>query len=499
MANHTLLVTVLFLLAADGVSAQALRIEHVTIVSPESDRKQLDASVLIERGVIAEIAVPPATLSTRARSVKTVLEGRGLYLAPGLIDSHVHLRSIPGMTDQQELAQPAIASAARKQIPRSYLQFGFTTLLDLASTPEHMALWNRQPLRPDTYFCGAAVRIDGYPMNYTPKPARYQRSRYMLLDGDPAPQGVAPTQHTPEAVVKRIKSDGAHCVKLFFERGFGGVHDLPVLSIETARAVTAAAHAAGLLVFQHANSTEAQVFALDAGVDVLAHGMWRWNEQGNELSAELRRVLDRIVQAKLGYQPTIQVLFGELDLFNPKFFDDALLPRTLPRSLIDWYQTKEGQWFSATMAPALIPAGTPDDPAQRYQVARAKYDRPLSRVRAVTAYLAQHDARFLFGTDTPSGPTFVNAPGLNGLRELQQLAAAGVTPKQLFKAATLSNAEALGIAGTVGTVSVGKRANLLLLRADPSETVEAYSGIVQVILHGRALDPSELAADRAAR
>jgi hypothetical protein len=40
-------------------------------------------------------------------------------------------------------------------------------------------------------------------------------------------------------------------------------------------------------------------------------------------------------------------------------------------------------------------------------------------------------------------------------------------------------------------------ANLLLLRADPSETVEAYSGIAKVILGGRALDPSNLAPDHA--
>ena len=150
------------------------------------------------------------------------------------------------------------------------------------------------------------------------------------------------------------------------------------------------------------------------------------------------------------------------------------------------------------MAPALVPAGTPDDPAQRWQATRTKYDRPLSRIRAVTSYLAQHDARFLFGTDTPSGPTYVNVPGWNGLQEMRRLASAGVKPAQLFRAATLSNAEALGIADSVGSVSVGKRANLLLLHADPRESVEALGSIAKVILAGKVLDPAELAADRAA-
>jgi imidazolonepropionase-like amidohydrolase len=61
----------------------------------------------------------------------------------------------------------------------------------------------------------------------------------------------------------------------------------------------------------------------------------------------------------------------------------------------------------------------------------------------------------------------------------------------------LSNARALHLDREVGTVEVGKRANLLLLREDPTRTVEGYSRIYKVILGGRVIDPSELAADRA--
>ncbi|MET0384463.1 MAG: amidohydrolase family protein [Polyangiales bacterium] len=496
MPRSPLTPLVFLLLVTGSVGAQDLRIEHVALVSADSPQTRPDASVLVERGRITEVAIAPATLSARARAVKTAIDGTGLFLTPGLIDSHVHLGRVPGMTAEHERAQPALASAARKQIPRSYLQFGFTTLVDLVSTPDEMATWQREPLHPDTYFCGGAIRIDGYPMNYAPKPQRYQRAAYMLLDGEPAPAGIDPQQHTPEAVVKRIKADGGRCVKLFFERGFGGVKDLPVLSLDTARAVTRAAHDAGLVVFQHANSTEAQTFALDAGVDVLAHGMWRWTQQGTDLTPELTQLLDRIIKDRRGYQATIQVLYGELDLFNPEFFAEPLLARALPAPLLAWYRTKAGQWFRDSVAPALVPAGTSEDPAERWQAMRAKYDRPLGRSRAVATYLAQHDARFLFGTDTPSGPTYVNVPGWNGLRELQRLASAGLTPAQIFRAATLSNAEALGLSDQVGIVSVGRRANLLLLRADPTQTVDAYNDIVKVILGGRVLDPKALSANQ---
>jgi imidazolonepropionase-like amidohydrolase len=47
-----------------------------------------------------------------------------------------------------------------------------------------------------------------------------------------------------------------------------------VPKLETIRAVVKAAHAAGMPVLMHANSDEAQEFGLDAGVDIMAHGMW---------------------------------------------------------------------------------------------------------------------------------------------------------------------------------------------------------------------------------
>jgi imidazolonepropionase-like amidohydrolase len=82
--------------------------------------------------------------------------------------------------------------------------------------------------------------------------------------------------------------------------------------------------------------------------------------------------------------------------------------------------------------------------------------------------------------------------------EIHRLLDAGVTPAQIFEAATLRNARALRLDHEIGTVEVGKRANLLLVPADPRQTVQAYAGIVKVILGGRVLDPATLAANRSA-
>jgi hypothetical protein len=328
-------------------SSEVLKIEHVTIVSPEREQTRRDATVYIRAGRITSIS-SGSGVGRGSHAASRDIDGRGLYLTPGLIDSHVHLGQIPGMNDEQEARHPEIAGPAREQMPHSFLLYGFTTLIDLISTPEAMARWKSHDPVPDTYFCGGAALMDGYPMNFGPKPARYQGMPYMLIEpGTVAPAGIDPNLHTPQAVVARMKADGAICVKTFFERGFGDVRNLPVPRLETIQGLVRAAHAAELPVLIHANSSEAQTFGLDAGVDIIAHGLWNWNDSSSvtELTPAVKGILDRVIETRTGWQPTIQVLYGIRDLVNPGFLSNPLLTRVLPSNLIEWYRSPEGQWF----------------------------------------------------------------------------------------------------------------------------------------------------------
>ena len=492
-----------WLLVGQAAAAQAvdeLRIEHVTVVSPERSGPLRDADVVVRQGRITAVSSSGGAKEPASTPQTLTIDGRGLYLTPGLIDSHVHLNDIPGMNAEQEARHPDIAREAREQIPRSFLLHGFTTLVDLISMPEAMARWKTNPLVPDTYFCGGAALMDGYPMNWVPKPARYQIAPYMLIEpGTEAPAGIDPTLHTPDAVVKRMKADGAICVKTFFERGFGSAHNLPVPKLETIRELVRAAHAAQLPVLIHANSSDAQTFGVAAGVDIIAHGLWNWRDTPSgitEVTPAVKSILDGVLAGKIGWQPTIQVLYGERDLFNTTFLADPQLAQVLPASLIEWYRTPEGQWFHDTMAEGYTELKG-KDPKTAEDIVSRDYAVWIGRGEHSTSYLATHGGRLLFGTDTPSAPTYANPPGLNGWFEMQRLVAANVTPAQIFQAATLSNARALKLDGEIGTVSVGKKANLLLLRADPTQTVQAYNGIVKVILGGRVLEPASLSANHA--
>jgi hypothetical protein len=319
------------LLAAD------MQIEHVTIVSPERGTPMRDALVRVHDGRIVDIR-SASGVTALSRRVANVIDGSGLFLAPGLIDSHVHLGDIPGMTPEQEAQHTDIAKAARDQIPRSYLLYGFTTLIDLISTPQGMARWKSHDFVSDAYFCGGAALMDGYPMNYAPKPQRYQGWPYMLIEpGTQAPDGIDPAMHTPQAVVSRMKSDGAICVKTFFERGFGGVRNLPVPKLETIRAVVRAAHAAGIPVLMHANSDEAQRFGLDAGVDIMAHGLWNLYQEHSttsEVTPGVKKILDDELARNVGLQPTMRRLTLRTDIRS------VLLTTLLSFPVVSWPRIK---------------------------------------------------------------------------------------------------------------------------------------------------------------
>ena len=158
---------------------------------------------------------------------------------------------------------------------------------------------------------------------------------------------------------------------------------------------------------------------------------------------------------------------------------------SFPRHCSPGTAATKHNWYKRDLA-----QGAPDA-AMREGLGRA-----LRRGSQVVQYLAQHHARFLFGTDTPSGPTIGNLPGVNGYLEMQRLVSAGMSLRQVFQAATLDNAKAFALDGHIGTVQPGKRANLVLLGRSPLESVEAYDRVQAVWIGGMLLDPASLDATK---
>ena len=478
---------------ADSASAQAADrtwIIDVTIVSPENLDHVAKGSVLIENGRIVSVE---RRKWAKKKTGATVVSGKGQFLIPGLIDSHVHLASVPGMSFTQPAGKPEMIKQYFSQLPRSYLYFGYTTLVDLAVVDRRVLEdFKQTPLHPDLYDCGESLPFaNGYPMSFAPPEARFKVFPNFVYDPAQAssiPAEYRPEDHTPAADVARVKRSGGICVKTYFERGFGRDRHLPVMGPEVLAGIRTAATQAGLVLMMHANSFEAQKFAVEGRVDVIAHGMWNWGDLDNqtELPAGIKTLLDQIVQKRIGYQPTIQVLRGLGAYFDPEYLKMEAIPKVIPKEMLEWFNSPEGKWFKKELAGD----DTPD------AAMLAGLDRgPLRHVRQVVAYLASKDADFLFGTDTPSSPTYGNLPGLNGYLEMQQLQKAGLSLAQIFRAATIGNARKFKLDAQLGTIEPGKIANLVLLKQSPLESLDAYDSITMVWVHGRPISRDSLAAD----
>jgi len=386
-----------------------------------------------------------------------------------------------------------MADSYAAQLPRSYLYSGFTTVVDLAVFDRaFLDRFEAAPLHPDTYDCGGALALaNGYPMAMAPKKASWEMFPNFLYDPrqkNAIPARFRPEDHTPKATVARVASDGGICVKTFEERGFGPAKNLPTPTLAMIRDVVRESHARKLPVLMHANSLSAWRFATQAGVDVIAHGMWNWDqfEQAESLPAPIQALLDTVAARRIGFMPTLRVIDGLGDMYDPAFLGDPRLARVLPRSLIAWYRTPAGQAYA-------VEFGRNFDGASDLRI-REIFRHVADHGALAARYLVAHGGRLLFGSDTPSGLTFGNPPGLNGFLELERLARAGIPLDRLLAAATIETATAFGLDSLYGTVERGKVANLLLLRDNPLERVEAYDAIDLVVVHGRVVKRSALAA-----
>ncbi|MDW3648962.1 MAG: amidohydrolase family protein [Bacteroidia bacterium] len=496
MQKHTLslLLFLLFISCKDNkqvISLQTgLLISHVNILSSEDGNYEAyEGYVLLEQDKIMYVGKEKPEIKGEFEE----LDGTGKYLIPGLIDSHVHVTEVQGMNFDQQAKHTAPAEQFRKQVPRSYLYHGFTSLINLGGISEdQLEFFAAQPLSPEIYHTGrSGVSVpNGYPMNFVPEQFRFEAAPnfvFLESEADKIPEKFNPEDHSPKAVVKRIKESGAIAVKTYYESGFRNLGTLPLPTEEIITQLQQEADANDLVLSVHGNSYEAHKFLTDIGVDIITHGMWNWGDYkdvpSDSLPPEIKEVLDKQIEQQIGYTATLTVLEGEKVLTDPNFLHKAELAKVVPAQMIDWYKSEEGQWFGKDIFGDMPP-----------EMVDRIYGNIQAHALLVLKYLAEHGGLILYGTDTPSAPTYGNPPGLNGYWELELMAKAGMSLEQILASATIHNAKAFHLENEIGSIAKGKRANLVLLSSNPLESIEAYAAIDHIILNGELIERESLSA-----
>jgi len=138
--------------------------------------------------------------------------------------------------------------------------------------------------------------------------------------------------------------------------------------------------------------------------------------------------------------------------------------------------------------------------AYRQRLSSPQYDAETARGliearQQVLAALHRGGVRILMGTDAPQQ---YSVPGFSLHREFPRMRAAGMSPYEILATGTRNVGDYFGRQDTFGTVAVGRRADLLLLDADPLADVANLQRIAGVMVRGRWLSREELDAGLAA-
>lgn len=490
------LMVVYILSCSAGIAQKApeevTAIENVTVISPERQVPLLHATVVIADGRISQVGIRLAIASNIKR-----IDGRGKFLIPGLIDSHVHVGDIPILDDEVLAAHPELAQAYRAQMPRSYLAFGFTTLVDLNLLSSTLSWFGSAPLHPELFHCGPAVRVaGGYGALQIPQNSAEADAKNLVYEpaqGKDWPATLDNQNYTPARAVYRVVAAGGICVKTFVEPGFGGARHWPVPSNATLDALHAETRRRGLVLVIHANAEDTWRTALQAHADVIAHGLWHWpgDRLGTVPPQAARDVIHDVAAAQVGVQPTLQSVYGDESIFDDSLLNDPRLKESLPVVLISYLKTPQARASRAAtaneyrqMIVQLLGSSAPAPPV----VMSIAPQRATATLRIMVA----ENVKLLFGSDTPSNEGIGNPPGLNGRMEMTRWADADVPLPRILRAATMDNAKQFGLWADLGSIEVGKRANLLLLRADPLQAINAFDSIETVFLDGNPIPRSSL-------
>ncbi len=432
-------------------AARPLAITHVTVIDVLKGARLRDQTVVVAGnritalGAASAIPVPPGAI---------VVDGRGKFLVPGLWDMHVHS-----------------AVLAARELP-VFAALGITGVRNMHTTSDtalELTAAIKQRLRSGELtgprFVANGPIVDG---------ARPQWRGSVVVS----------TSEAGQRVVDSLARGGADFVKVY--------NGLPRTAYF---AIAEASRRRGLPFVGHVPLAVSAQEASNAGQRSIEHlsGFDRaCSPVGDSIGAaraddgplplpEFLRILDVLARTS---QSDRCVATAAVFKRNGTWVTPTLVN--------SWIHVAGDSILADSAAMAVIPTMTRE--RWRTIVARdAQFDTTAERVfswslRAVRT-LRDAGVPILAGTDV-GNPLLV--PGYSLHTELALLVRAGLTTHEALRAATVTPAEFLGLADSLGTVAVGKVADLLLLDADPLDDIRNTRRIRAVALNGRLLDREAL-------
>jgi imidazolonepropionase-like amidohydrolase len=374
-----------------------------------------------------------------------VVDLSGRYLIPGLFDSHVHWGGSGGVGGSAiEMTADRLAHDYQ-----ATLQAGVTSVVSLTDNVTEMQslatdVAAARRWAPRTFYAGPSVTAKG----------GHPAEMFSFLPG--LAEQLTRQVETPEAArtaILELDRRRVDLVKLVLEPGFAD-HPMPRLKEEVFRAAMAEARERRLRTTVHVGTDADARLAIEAGANGLEHAARGLSDATIALMAA----------KKVTLTPTLVVLDWEWKRHVVGGEDADARRLAMPQILQSLLDPKS----------ALAPMLTEGDMSKRMAAAlEGGIEQTARAIRAGVPVIA--------GSDAGNPVTF---HGVSLLRELELLARAGMPLGDVLKSATSRAADRLG-QPSLGRITAGAVADLVVLDADPTEDASAYRRVRQVYLGGR--------------
>ena len=428
--------------------------EHVNVIPMDRERVLKDQTVVVRDGVIAELG---DARKVRVPSGAVRIDGRGKYLLPGFIDMHTHLFSDDDFPDR--LAGDELALIVAN---------GVTTIRLMIGTTEHLTLRTQiergELLGPTLYV--ASPQLTGS------KNGAASNGRLMT---------------TPD--------DARRAVRDFKAAGYDFIKLTNFITPEVYEAAIETARESGIRIVGHVDTRVGVRRALAAGQQI--------------------EHLDAYLESVLRDDSPIKTSVSDAGLFRPQnwesldYIDEAKvksIARETARSGI--YSTPTLTFFKITFGTGTTEEEILSRPDYRFYTPqmRERWHKAIKRIWANPPTEARrreyvrvrnllvkeiHAAggKIMAGSDSPEAFLLY---GWSLHRELRNLVEAGLSPYAALEAATRNPAEYLKAIDRIGTIARGKRADLVLLEANPLDAIANTERRAGVMARGRWLPETEL-------
>jgi imidazolonepropionase-like amidohydrolase len=411
-----------------SVSAWSQTLIHAgTLIDGVSDTPRKNVSIFIENGKIQRIYDGHAVMGRADAPPVTIVDLKNSTVMPGLMDMHTHLskeRSKESHYEDFFMNEADTALRASVYAERT-LMAGFTTVRDLGD--DGIIVVSLRNAVNKGWIKGPRIYTAGKSLATTGGHADPTNGRNAELKGDPGPkEGVVNGVEDARKAVRQRYKDGADLIKL---TGTGGVLSLaksgqnPQFQMDELKAIVETAKDYDFTVAVHAHGSEGMKRAVLAGVDSIEHGTYMTEE-----------VMDLMIERGTYYVPTIVA--------------GAFVAE----------KAKEDGYFPEIVRPKAAAIG------------------PVIQGTFAKAYA--RGVKIAFGTDSGVSPH-----GDNG-REFGLMVEGGMPAMETIQSATMETAKLLRITDELGSVEVGKIADLVAVKGNPLEDIRLMESVSFVMKDG---------------